>query len=91
MSPTPSRDEIFRRISVVLQGCGVRAASIRDDASFRGTFTMDSVDVVDFIAAIDREFRIDVGFEHYHSIHTVNDLVRFVEAKLAAKSAEDGP
>jgi acyl carrier protein len=60
---------------------------IKDDATFRGTLGMDSLDAVDFTYMVKKTFGIDGDISAFADLHTIGKVVVHVSEKLAAKNA----
>lgn len=81
----PTKDEIRQRVARILeQSFGVEPTRVKDDASFRGAFAMDSADLIDFIDMLEREFGLAPGLEGYEKMHTVKHLVAFLARELGS-------
>jgi acyl carrier protein len=57
----------------------VEQADIRLESSFQDDLGADSLDLVDFIMAMEEEFDIKIDDEAAQSIKTVKDAVEFIE------------
>ncbi|MCA9580308.1 MAG: acyl carrier protein [Myxococcales bacterium] len=78
-----TNDQIRERISKILtEDFKVPAERIHDEAEFRGTFGLDSLDIVDFILLLQKDFGFKAQTSDYQEIRNVGMLVAFVEAKL---------
>ena len=83
-----THEEIRQKIADILtQDFNVPAARIADDATFRGTFGLDSLDIVDFILLLQKDFGFKAPSESYQDVQHVGMLVEFVSQKLAARAA----
>ncbi len=77
-----SKDEIRQKIANILSNdFDVPEAKITDDATFRGTFGLDSLDIVDFILLLQKDFGFKAPTEAYQEIQNVAMLVDFVAEK----------
>ena len=54
------------------------------DATFRGDLRLDSLEIVDFIMLLQKDFGIKSPLETYRGIHTLAMLVDFVVAQKQA-------
>lgn len=59
----------------------VAEAKIRDDGTFRGTFGLDSLDVVDFIFLVQKSFGFKAEVANFADLHTFAAVVKFVHQK----------
>lgn len=57
--------------------------TITMDSDIMNDFDADSLDVVDMIMTLEDEFGIEVPDEAIEGMHTVGDVVRYVEANKA--------
>lgn len=83
-----TRDQIREKIAAILtEDFGVPSERITDEATFRGSFALDSLDVVDFILLLQKDFGFKAPSERYQGIEDVRRLVDFVEEQLASRAA----
>lgn len=79
-----SRQEIRDKIVAILtRDFEIPGERITDEASFRGTFGLDSLDVVDFILLLQKDFGYKAPLESYRNIQSFGLLVDFVAQKVA--------
>ncbi len=77
-----TKEEIRDKVAAILQNdFDVPAAKITDEATFRGTFGLDSLDIVDFILLLQKDFGFKAPTEAYQEIQNVGMLVDFVASK----------
>lgn len=78
--------DIRERVYKVLENMNVTREKISDDASFKIDLQFDSIDIYDFIDAVQEEFS-DLGLEiddkEILSISSVGDAVSFIEKKVS--------
>ena len=80
-----TRDEIRAKITGILsQDFNIPEPQITDEATFRGTFGLDSLDVVDFILLIQKDFGYKAPTESYQDVANLGMLIDFVAGKLGA-------
>lgn len=80
-----TRDEIRAKItSILTEDFRVPADQITDDASFRGSFGLDSLDIVDFILLLQKDFGYKAPTESYQNIVNLGMLIDFVAEKIGA-------
>jgi len=60
---------------------------ITDDATFRGTLGMDSLDAVDFTYMVKKAFGIDEDIAAFADLHTFGRVVAHVSEKLGTHAA----
>lgn len=68
----------------------VAAAKIRDDGTFRGTFGLDSLDVVDFIFLVQKSFGFKADVANFAELHTFAAVVKFVQQKANEPTTSAG-
>ncbi len=56
--------------------------AVSGQATFRGTFRLDSLDIVDFILLLQKDFGFKAAQESYRELDNFAKLVDFVEGKL---------
>ena len=73
-------DQIFEKIRAILaEQLDIEEDRITMDSNLAEDFDADSLDVVDVIMSLEDEFGIEVPDEAIEDLHTVGDVVRFVE------------
>jgi acyl carrier protein len=60
----------------------VDAAAITADTDFVEDLNADSLDVVDMLMSLEDEFDVEIPDSEIENIHTVGDLVSFIEENL---------
>lgn len=77
--------DTFERIrSFLAEQLGIEdPETITMDSDIMNDFDADSLDVVDMIMTLEDEFGIEVPDEAIEGMHTVGDVVRYVEANKA--------
>ena len=58
------------------------AADITADTDFVVDLNADSLDVVDMLMSLEDEFDVEIPDEEIENIHTVGDLVSFIEEHM---------
>lgn len=77
-------EEIRTQIQKILsENFAVSADAVTDDATFRGALGLDSLDVVDFVFFVQQGFEFEAQLADYRNLHSVKDLVGFVQEKTA--------
>ena len=61
---------------------GVNAGQIPMDRDLLNDFEADSLDIVDMVMTLEDEFGIEVPDDAIENLHTVGDVVRFVDSQL---------
>jgi len=77
-----TRDDVLEKVREILTAnFDVPAEKITFDASFRGTFGMDSLDIVDLVYFLQKGFDFEADMDEYRDLHTVDKLADFVLTK----------
>jgi acyl carrier protein len=73
---------VFDKVKEILvDQLDVAEDAITLESSITDDLGADSLDVVDLVMSLEEEFDIEIPDEEIESIKTVEDIVRFVEAK----------
>lgn len=84
-----NRDEI--RAEIVSCLCEVAPeidpAQVKDDVSFRDQFDVDSMDLLNFVIEMHERLHVDIPESEYGRLGTVDLLVEYISAQLAATAA----
>ena len=76
-------EEIFEKVkTVIVEQLGIDEASVRMDSSFLDDLGADSVDIVEFIMALEEEFGIEIPDEDVEKIVTVKDVVEYISENI---------
>jgi acyl carrier protein len=79
----PSKDEVIVILNRILEeDFEIDAALLKPEASLRDDLDLDSLDGVDLIVAIEKEFHFRVDEEEARSIRTLNDIYESIERHL---------
>ena len=75
--------EVFDRIREYLADqLDVDPDKITPDSDIVEDFGADSLDVVDMITTLSDEFSVDIPDEEIENLHTVGDVVQYVEDRM---------
>jgi acyl carrier protein len=84
-----SREMIRQTLVELLEAdTGEKYPDLDENTNLREGLGLDSVDVVSIVSQIERRFRIRLTHEELQTLVTVADVLKLLEAKLAA-SEED--
>ena len=76
-------EEIFEQVkTVIVEQLGIDEASVRMDSSFLDDLGADSLDIVEFIMALEEEFGIEIPDEDVEKIVTVKDVVEYISENI---------
>ncbi|MGL4388659.1 MAG: acyl carrier protein [Brevinema sp.] len=71
--------DTFNKVKeLIVDKLNVNAADVTEEASFVEDLGADSLDIVDFVMALEDEFGIDISDEDAQKIKTVKDAVDFI-------------
>ncbi|MCX6219320.1 acyl carrier protein [Spirosoma sp.] len=73
-----------KRVIDILKEFGVPESSITDQTHFARDLGMDSLDSVDLIMQLEREFGIRIPDEDHYKLTTMQDVLTYLEAEQAA-------
>ncbi|MAC26832.1 MAG: acyl carrier protein [Sandaracinus sp.] len=77
-----TRDDVLKTVRDILnENFGVPPEKVTAEASFRGTFGLDSLDIVDLVYFLQKAFDFEADLDEYRDLHTVDKLAGFVLAK----------
>ncbi len=65
---------------IVAEKLGVPEAKVTEEASFVNDLGADSLDVVEFVMEVEKEFDITIPDEEAAKLTTVGDAVKYIEA-----------
>jgi len=75
-------EDIVRRVKdLIAESLGVSATEVVSDASFIDDLGADSLDIVELVMAIEKEFGIEIPDEDAEKISTVQDAVDYINNK----------
>ena len=76
-------EEIFEKVkTVIVEQLGIDEVSVRMDSSFLDDLGADSLDIVEFIMALEEEFGIEIPDEDVEKIVTVKDVVEYISENI---------
>lgn len=75
-----NKEEIKNKIKgIIVDKTGVEAEQVTDDAHFENNLGMDSLDKVELLMEIEKEFKISIPDDEAEKAYTLNDCVEIVE------------
>ena len=76
-------EEIFEKVETVLvEPLGIDEANVRMESSFLDDLGADSLDIVEFIMALEEEFGLEIPDEDVEKIVTVKDVVEYISENI---------
>ena len=78
-----STEQVVAQVnSLIVQSLGVSTDEINPDASFIDDLGADSLDIVELVMMIEKEFDIEIPDEDAEKISTVQDAVDYITEAL---------
>lgn len=75
-----NKEEIKSKIKeIIVDKIGVEAEQITDDANFETDLGMDSLDRVELMMEVEKEFKITIPDDEAEKASTLNDCVEIVD------------
>ena len=74
-------DTADRVQKIVVEHLGVEADKVTQEASFIDDLGADSLDIVELVMAIEKEFDIEIPDEDAEHISTVEDAVKYIMSR----------
>ncbi len=75
-----NKEEIKGKIKeIIVDKNGVEPEQVTDNASFETDLGMDSLDRVELMMEVEKEFKIAIPDDEAEKAHTLNDCVEIVE------------
>ena len=76
-------EEIFEKVkTVIAEQLGIDEANVRMESSFLDDLGADSLDIVEFIMALEEEFGLEIPDEDIEKIVTVKDVVEYISENI---------
>ena len=77
------KEEIFKKVkTVIVEQLGIDEANVRMESSFLDDLGADSLDIVEFIMALEEEFGLEIPDEDVEKIVTVKDVVEYISENI---------
>ena len=81
-------EEVFSKLKEILMtDFRVPEQKITREATFRGTFGMDSLDAVDFIYLVSKSFGMKADVSQFRELHNLGKVVELIRKKTAEGAA----
>ena len=72
--------DTFNKVkALIIEKLNVNADDVKENATFIEDLGADSLDIVDFVMAMEEEFGVDIPDEEAQKIKTVKDAVDFID------------
>lgn len=74
---------ILERVrGIIVDKLGVEAKEVTPEASFANDLGADSLDTVELIMELEKEFNITIPDQEAQKISTVGDVIKYLEARV---------
>ncbi|NIM50278.1 MAG: acyl carrier protein [Gemmatimonadales bacterium] len=67
---------------IIVEELGVERDKLTDDATFMEDLGADSLDTVELVMALEKEFDIDIPDEEAEKLRTVGDAMKYLREKM---------
>jgi|TARA_B100000424_G_C22662954_1_gene364545 acyl carrier protein len=64
---------------IIADNLNIEKESIKDESNFVNDLGADSLNIVEVIMGIEKEYEIEIPDEDVESLHTVGDLKKYIE------------
>ena len=79
-----TKEQIFEKVKkLVVDRLGADAAAVTGSASFTDDLGADSLDIVEFVMALEEDFEIEIPDSDAEAIKTVDNAVDYIAKKKA--------
>ena len=79
-----SNDELIQKVKdIIAESLGVKKAEVVSSASFIDDLNADSLDIVELVMTIEKEFDIEIPDDEAEKIRTVQDAVDYIVAHVS--------
>ncbi|MBP5794616.1 MAG: acyl carrier protein [Alphaproteobacteria bacterium] len=65
---------------IIVEKLGVKPEDVKEDATFVNDLGADSLDVVEFVMEVEKEFNITIPDEDAAKLEKVGDAVKYIDA-----------
>jgi acyl carrier protein len=65
---------------IIVEKLGVKPEDVKEDATFVNDLGADSLDVVEFVMEVEKEFNITIPDEDAVKLEKVGDAVKYIDA-----------
>jgi|TARA_B110000467_G_scaffold143436_1_gene145494 acyl carrier protein len=67
---------------VLVEEFEIEASTIKEEANFRETLDLDSLDYVDLVVFVEENFKVKLTAEDFQTVITFNDFYNLISKKL---------
>lgn len=77
-----SADEVVQKVQdIIAESLGVKRSEVVSSASFIDDLNADSLDIVELVMTIEKEFDIEIPDDEAERIRTVQDAIDYIKAQ----------
>lgn len=75
-----NKDELVQKVKdIIAESLGVKKTEVVPSASFIDDLNADSLDIVELVMTIEKEFDIEIPDDQAEKIRTVQDAIDYIE------------
>jgi len=79
-----ANDEVVQKVQdIIAESLGVNRSEVVPSASFITDLNADSLDIVELVMAIEKEFDIEIPDDEAEKIRTVQDAIDYIVAHVS--------
>ena len=79
-----SADDVVQKVQdLIAESLGVKRSEVVGSASFIDDLNADSLDIVELVMTIEKEFDIEIPDDQAERIRTVQDAIDYIRAHVA--------
>ena len=79
-----SNDELVQKVKdIIAESLGVKKTEVVSQASFIDDLNADSLDIVELVMTIEKEFDIEIPDDEAEKIRTVQDAIDYIVAHVS--------
>lgn len=76
-------EQIFEKVkTIIVEQLGVEEDTVKPESEFLDDLGADSLDIVEFIMALEEEYGLEIPDEDVEKIVTVNDIVEYISENI---------
>lgn len=76
-------EQIFEKVrTIIVEQLGVEEETVKPDSEFLDDLGADSLDIVEFIMALEEEYGLEIPDEDVEKIVTVSDIVEYISENI---------
>ena len=76
--------------NIIVKQLGVNAEEVAENASFVEDLGADSLDTVELVMELEKEFNMEISDEDAANLRTVGEAIKFIEEKMSTEKSSGG-